>query len=191
MSSSFHCCDKILWSKTTWGRNDVFHPTVSSPSSKENRVRTQDKRQNLRQEPGNRKGSRGHRGTLLTVLLPLAFSVHFLIQPRITCRRVALAIIGWALPYWSLIKKILHIHTYGPIRGWKFHKRNSFFSGDSSLYQVGKSEPNRYKPYLPGWKSQLRPLRPLGDTSPEQKITDSPCSVLKEKMYLLPKRSVI
>jgi hypothetical protein len=45
------------------------------------RRQTRDKRQ----ESGGRNSSRDHRGALLTDLLLLAFSVHFLTQPRNTC----------------------------------------------------------------------------------------------------------
>jgi hypothetical protein len=45
---------------------------------------------------------------LLTALLPMACSACFLIEPRTTGPRMVPPTMGWALPYQSLLKKMLY-----------------------------------------------------------------------------------
>lgn len=79
---------KPMAKRATWGGKSLFglHFLVNSPSLKEVRTGTQ-------KEPGGRNWSRGHGGTLLTGLLPMACSAQFLIHPRTISQ-------GWHHPQW-------------------------------------------------------------------------------------------
>lgn len=55
-----------------------------------------------------------HEGALLTVLVPLACSLCFLILSRTTSSGVAPPTVSWPPPYQSLIKKMLYRFPYRP-----------------------------------------------------------------------------
>jgi hypothetical protein len=55
-------------------------------------------RNSSRAEPGGRSSCRGHKGVLLTGLLPMACSACFLIEPKTTDPRMVPPVTGWALP---------------------------------------------------------------------------------------------
>jgi hypothetical protein len=81
------------------------------------------------QGPGVRSWYRDHGGVLLTGLLPLACSVHFLIEPGTISPGMAPLTMDLALP---MIKKIPYSWT-----SWRhFLKWSSFPSGDSRLFQI-------------------------------------------------------
>jgi hypothetical protein len=78
------------------------------------------------QHPGGRSWCRGHRGMLLTGLLPTAGSACFLIEPRTTSPGMAPPSMGWAFLHWSLIEKM----PYSWISWRHFLKGGYFFPGD-------------------------------------------------------------
>jgi hypothetical protein len=66
-------------------------------------------------QTGQDPGGRGHGRVLFPGLLPMAWSVYFLIEPGTTSPGIAPPIMGWALFHWSLIEKML----YSSISCWR------------------------------------------------------------------------
>jgi hypothetical protein len=74
------------------------------------------------QGPGGRSWCGGHGRVLLTVLLLMACSAYFHIDPRTTSPGMAPPTMHWALPHQSLIKKNASRLAYSPI--WWRHFLN-------------------------------------------------------------------
>ena len=84
------------------------------------------------QEPGDRSWCRGHGGVLLTVLLPMACSVCFPIEPS---SGIALLTMGGALPCQSQLKTIPDRFTYSLVLWRHFLSWGSFLPNAFSLCQ--------------------------------------------------------
>lgn len=69
-----------------------------------------------------RSWCRGHRGMLLTGLLPIVFSTCLLIAPRTTLATVLPPTGIWALPHESSIKKMHDRLAYRPLDGGIFYQ---------------------------------------------------------------------
>ena len=90
-----------------------------------------------RQEPAYTNWHRGHGGKLLPGLLLMACPVCFPMVSRYTNPGVALAIVCWAFPQRSSIKKSHHRFAQEPSSWGHFLNWDSLFQNDSSLYWVG------------------------------------------------------
>lgn len=84
------------------------------------------------QEAGGRNWCRSHEGVLLIGLLIMVCSSYFLLETRTISSVTTPSTADWALPHWSLIKKMPH----SCILWWDFlcWKENHLLSDGSSLH---------------------------------------------------------
>ena len=126
-SYSFYCYDETSWPNgKLWRFVRLTFQHCCSPL-KDIRTGTQ-----TGQDPRSRSWYRGHGGILPTDLLPIACSVHLLIEPKTKSPRTAPLTMNWALLHWSLIDKM----PYSWISLRHFLRCGSFLSDHSSLSQV-------------------------------------------------------
>ena len=120
---------KVSWGfKKQVGEERVYLADTSSPSLEEVRAGAQ-----AGLEPGGRSWCRVHGGVLLTGLLSMACLVSLLRELRNTSPGMTQSTMGWPLPAWSLIERMLYSWvSWRHLLSW-----GSFLSGDSSLCQVG------------------------------------------------------
>lgn len=100
----------------------------------------EDSGQELKQGPGGRNWSRGHRRTLLPGLLSTACSGPFF-------PKVVPLTMGWAFPQQSLFKKITHRRAYMPV-WWTSQSDGGNSSSKDSSFQVTQFETREFKDAL-------------------------------------------
>lgn len=92
------------------------------------------------EEGQGRSWIRNHKRSLLTSLFTGSCSLSFLTQSRSTCLGMVLPTVDQALLSQLPIKKMPHRLRHRLILWGQFFNWNSFFPGDSRLYQVNKTK---------------------------------------------------